>query len=835
MTVRNIELYPTGDIHLLLEGPHAPTTYQLVVRDYADADDDLSGLEDRTKYTEFNALVASVSPTGLITPVSVGETLCRIRHTDTDPNPPNTVFLNEVIIRIRVHRRLEEIWFGNNRATLFDGQSNYLLTVFGAFDDGTIGDISSHPYLTFDSADPNTVDVDSGDDRGRLSGLEVTGANPVRIAVVYGTLSDEIDVEVLPALTEARHVLERIHGAGPATDRRNLLFLAEGFPPDQRQLFRKLVTLIKDEFFASRINSPFDVLKDRFNVWMAFDPSSEEGVTPADFMLTTGAGNLGLDVAEPVSEIEQDPEDSSNYDIHQLVLRVGYPDRYLPFPTTREEAEKAWEITVGGTDFDIDKVEDVVVTEWLKLKNYYFLQARDSLLGLINGGRYGDVTGRRINPAAPAKPLMHWYQPEAARMLVPDRRRMARAWNQRAFVNRYVTSLRPIGSNTDVTGVWTGNGRDRQLIVCLVNTAYRGGTRSDFGLALSDRQDTKYLQVHRSDRKADHSLPDIEVLSFPSLLGASLDSIVSTFAHELSHAFQLGDEYEAAGLGGTQDVLNETDTAARASIEEDLNLVHHYTIRAPAPQIININLVKWRLWHRIEKCSVLTADPVSLGGGRLRVPIAAADRAKWDTDNMHNIEVFLRSRSINADLATHSGEPAFILEGPLKILEIESSGSLIVATTFITGFKADDIIYLPQVAGGKPLTVFHPNVLGDLEAIGAPFAAKTDPSKPNLGPAYPPLRALGQGFEPRHAAFVVGVYEGGGEYNTRVYRPAGTCKMRRTRRGDVLEKPIRIEEQGIVVGPEVLVTRFLPFCFVCRYALVNLLDPVRLESLSYPE
>jgi hypothetical protein len=97
MTVENIELYPTGDIHLLLEWPGAGATYQLRVRDYVETNVDLSGLTARTTYTGHNTTIAGISPTGLITPRTVGETLCRIRHTDTGPAPANQVF-NDALI-----------------------------------------------------------------------------------------------------------------------------------------------------------------------------------------------------------------------------------------------------------------------------------------------------------------------------------------------------------------------------------------------------------------------------------------------------------------------------------------------------------------------------------------------------------------------------------------------------------------------------------------------------------------------------------------------------------------------------------------------------------------
>lgn len=839
MTVRNIQIYPTCDIHLLLEGPGAPTTYQLEVRDAGRPNDNLSAIVERTSYTEDDPTIATVSSTGLLTPVGVGETICRVRHTDIVIDPAPELLVSEIFVRIRVHRRLSELWLGNNRATLFKDESNYMLSVYGVFDDGTIGDISSHPYLTFDSLDPSTVQVNSTDDRGRLTGREVNGSSPARIAVLYGTLSDEIDAFVLPSLSTPRHILERIHGAGPVGDRRNILFLSEGFTADQRTLFRRIATLIKDEFFDSRVNSPYNDLKDRFNVWMAFDPSPEEGVTAGDFMLTTGTGVLGVDIATPVSYIDQDPVVTRRYTLRQLVLRVGLPDRYHPIPTTIPEAEERWTSTVSGTDFDDAKVEAAVVTAWLKLNDYYLFQARDSLFGLMNGGRYGEQSSNRIDPAAADERTIHWYLTDRPHLLPPDRRRLARPWNARTLRDKYIALLRPTDSDTNVSTVWLADGADRNLVVFLVNSAFDGASRSAVGLGVSVRQNTRYTEVHRSDREADHSVPEVEVLSFPALIGSSLDLIVSTLAHELTHIFALADEYEGQSFAGTHDSLNETDLATRSSIENTHNLVHHYAIAKPPGEhgIIDINKVKWKLWHRIELCSVLTEDPVVLGGGRLRIRFRPEDRAKWDTPSMHNLEVFLRKRRINQTAPLPVDPATRWLQGPLKLLEFEADGSLILATTSANIFRRGDVLYQPRVHDGKPLTVFHPNVLFDLETIEEPFAMKTDPSKANAQPSYPPEHALGPDFKPRHAAYVVGVYEGGGTFNTRVYRPSGLCKMRTQRRANVKEKPLEIDvETGdLVVGPEREVRRFVPFCFVCRYTLVNTLDPVGLEGLDYPE
>jgi hypothetical protein len=61
---------------------------------------------------------------------------------------------------------------------------------------------------------------------------------------------------------------------------------------------------------------------------------------------------------------------------------------------------------------------------------------------------------------------------------------------------------------------------------------------------------------------------------------------------------------------------------------------------------------------------------------------------------------------------------------------------------------------------------------------------------------------------------IIGIYEGGGHHDCGVFRPAGRCKMR---------------EQF---------TQGVPFCHVCRYILVDRVDPTRhgeLDDLYEPQ
>jgi hypothetical protein len=121
MAITGIQIYPTCDIHLLLNGPGgAPTRYQLLVRDtlLTQQGTNLVHLNITARagisYTGNDAAVATVSLAGLITPVAVGETFCRIRFKDAGPNDVTS----ELIIRIRVHTDIKELWIGNNQITV---------------------------------------------------------------------------------------------------------------------------------------------------------------------------------------------------------------------------------------------------------------------------------------------------------------------------------------------------------------------------------------------------------------------------------------------------------------------------------------------------------------------------------------------------------------------------------------------------------------------------------------------------------------------------------------------------------------------------------------------
>jgi hypothetical protein len=98
---------------------------------------------------------------------------------------------------------------------------------------------------------------------------------------------------------------------------------------------------------------------------------------------------------------------------------------------------------------------------------------------------------------------------------------------------------------------------------------------------------------------------------------------------------------------------------------------------------------------------------------------------------------------------------------------------------------------------------------------------------PDLQEEYPPEDIAGFSY-PRNHSSVIAAYEGGANFNCDIYRPTGMCKMRRGYRWEIDNRFVDEQMHGI---------RDVPFCFVCKYYLVHLINPSALWvlDLEYPE
>ncbi|MBI3014512.1 MAG: hypothetical protein HYY65_05500 [Candidatus Tectomicrobia bacterium] len=810
MTVEYFTLYPTCDVHLLTYGSPMKlkllaTVSQKTTVDGAEETDysteNYANHADTEVHVENAAVVSAEKKADAggyiqLAPVGVGTSMVRIRHVDRSGSEPAA---HEILVRVKVHTAIRELWLGNNQITIqiFEkyipssgegGESDYRATVYARFDDDSIGDVTSHPYLEFSSGAPGVVNVNNLTDKGRLVARalaepidtpETPDAGGLMLEVKYGGLEDRIRVYSIDRMT-TRSLVELVHGSGDVNERRNILFLSEGFGESDRSLFDNLVLLLTDRLFYSPGNSPFQHLKDRFNVWKAFDPSPERGIS----------------VGIPVSS-------------------TGTPWRY-----------------VSGLTDDVP-----------------LLQVKDTVFGLMYGLRHGDRVSTRLFSEAEQLDPEGWYTPQAEmKSIREDRRRMPQEWDSGGFLTKYLNSLanNPARSNgvTITPGqLWAAGTEDRRLVCLLVNDNRRGGTSSGSSVKVT-LGDGRFANLQETGKGAglDHEPEEMTIELAGGRFtkkGIHIDRVASTLAHELGHALHLGDEYEAEGHSFRYE-LQEKDKPSQETIEGMTNVTHHYILQDPGdPELIDIDKVKWSEWKRIGLSAPLKDAPSAVSSDEMEITLDTDRTTTWDSLASQSGSAYLRKRDINYRFdGSGELEGDFYDIGPLQLQPGASPGSYRLkrqdGTLDFMDYKieAGDVLYVPMTEqqGGEEviLMVIPSEVYEHLKQKGEPFGWKKDPSEENYGETKP------KGIKRKlRKPSTIGVYDGGGEFNHKAYRPGGTCRMRDSSVSNVSgTTPVDFTVFTGDVEESVQPVQYVPFCFACKYALVNEVDPDKLGDLD---
>ena len=774
--VTAIEVYPTAEIHLLKSHP---TPMRVVVREakqYSEQNLLTQAAADReTKVLDFREdLIDVVKQNDFIEFIpkdKTGSTIARIRHIDSRGNDPVT---SEVLVRIYVHEGIEEYWIGNNQVTIHRGEDNYVLSVYGYFSDGIIGDISCHRYIDFRSNGPEVL-IDDNHDKGRITGVTPTHNGPVQLEAQIGNKSiQQVEAQVIDWIHTPKPILKCIAGSADVNNRENILFIAEGFKANQENVFNALAHNLSHRLLNGKDNSPFNLLKDRFNIWVAFEPSPEEGAT------VSRPVHVSLDLKERGKLLETDVNNDP----------------------------------LGQSD-------------------YYLLQAKDNRYGIAFGHRYGDQTSKQINGTPPN--VNQWYVPGGSTRvsLKFDRRRLPRNWRASLQVNSYIDALR-VNPNfhtgaqyANVQNIWKNTGKNARLVCWVVNddlagSAVRAGDIS--GLKFPAKQDPQINNIFFPGlptlKTFDHTPRTLTLKTTPGLPskveGVNIPAITATLAHELGHSFGLGDEYET----GSETTLSQNDTDNQERVEGYPNLTHFWQVKDGSNKI-DLNKVVWNQWHRIRVSATLT-QPAQSGTPFLQISPTSA--LFWMLYHDHiDQEVYIRTRDINFDHDNEDGNQKYI-SGPFIIDSINQvTGEIELLSELTRDFPAGSIVYAPKKQSNTTLSLIHPvvaNFFNDPAGNNKePFAKKDraldECQTPNTDPSSAPAITT-PSFAKANRQYIVALYEGGMKHNCNVYRPSGQCRMR---------------------DDDTLINKMYPeFCAVCKYHLVNKIDPEKLGDLDkeYP-
>lgn len=386
---------------------------------------------------------------------------------------------------------------------------------------------------------------------------------------------------------------------------------------------------------------------------------------------------------------------------------------------------------------------------------------------------------------------------------------------------------------------WVPPSPDADLVVIICRSAgFAGCTEARGALDTSALGHTCRATTGQGIRqlptvKADHGLQEDPAgsLRHDSYL------VVAPVVHELGHAFGLQDEYGPEGSEGLGMYGKLTDGAI-ADIRAAPNLLLRDDVLAqPAdpdgpPPRLDPGRVTWN-WPRIAKAGKVTVPPAAYGtpldpgdptfaadGSRVRVSVQRGhDQVLFAASDL----VRLRTRPLlGSTLSARHQVTAVSGAWPDQILELRpvTGPTDLLAVGDVERYPTDSVVLAvtSQAAddpGAPDVGLVHPVVLDRIAATSNPLNAGED--TPDNTPCSPSPVSLWQ--EPHNfpddvppnppalSARLIGIQDGGYGLSCGVYHPSGACAMR-----------------GYIIDPNVGLS-FTSFCMVCRYALVDRVDP----------
>lgn len=873
MALADILLFPHFDLHMALEGT-PPLRLDVVNRtDQTDPGTQpgrykLTSVLSQCAFRFFaphkpvgqrlNGLPSVNTSTGVVKAGEPGVYLFQVAIGDQ----------GSVVGRLQVHRRVNDWWFGNKSiTTALDPEIGHAEpTIYALFSDNdgddtgndSVGDITGHGYVALGSTLPSKVAVMRP--RDRLRGVSET-TDPVNINGTFLGKTLPLPVRVVNyAQTRDKLNPVRTQDVANAGQLSNLVFLSEGFRPEDEELFNRIVARTVKDLFEKPRHEPYNLLKERFNVFKSFAASQQRSVT-AGYRITDNAAVFGVS-GVPIPAVGRYPNaNPKNYTLIELVARVGLPKE--DEKRSPADLKKLWvdqslpniKVEQTLTNLELSQVDDELIEAWKAHQSRGILQTVDTMFGTYLGGRWADgsTVSQSTRPVTPpaldAKSdaqlvpfidrLYDFYQIKSHAFLTLDPRRhppelyaTQDETNPGNTVISYLAGLRyseppdhfPVGQQ------WIPNDnaatRSRGLVVLITYDSMGSGTSLNKGTmttsTLSDATSTGFTYLDRVTKPVmTRATPSPPATNNPNGI-VKFDQLINKIAHEIGHTFNLGDEYEK---------FNGDDSGALTTDPDkdlpDDNLTRLAFLRAepePSRKLV-IDKVKWLTLPRMRLSGRLVAPSAAAAGG-VQVTVGPRDIAKWVKAKADNTEISLRN--VAAD-ATNKQLPLKmsadqLLEGLHIIGDVDQ-----VRGTFVLGgpavppsnvptFLTGSVVYIPlKDKNGLPVLVTEKKVLDFLRdtANGHNLPLNQDSDLNRNTEADSPVSI--PGFKhPCKSSRLVGIFEGGRFFGGSYYRPTGTCKMRGQDDAD---------ERG-------------EFCYICKWLIVNLVDPGQhayLSSKFYPK
>jgi hypothetical protein len=280
-------------------------------------------------------------------------------------------------------------------------------------------------------------------------------------------------------------------------------------------------------------------------------------------------------------------------------------------------------------------------------------------------------------------------------------------------------------------------------------------------------------------------------------------------AHELSHGLGLEDEYADLPLTFTDPETRLTGSPNVTSSP--------WVVRGR----VQSGMIKWN-WDRIQRAAVLTG-PVTEGGGTFKIPVVPGQQLAFKQGETVRLRLRVPGRPLAraVDTLVTSAHFELTVGSPLgNSITVTSTSAKI---SDLNKFPAGSLVYapvraVPANAASPFLRLIPPKVAAKMDASGDPLTgpvAACDPIREadphiGMGDQIPILEVsiLPDLFSRRNTLQVVGLYSGGVRFGCGVFHPTGACMMRNHHPNNSV------------------------FCPVCRYALVDLIDPAKHREMD---
>ena len=808
MTLVDLQWTRTGatDVHLVpgLVSPEFSLLLQAVDRTAA-GDETLKNLSDMPGLTI--TFTEQLNGTGVSHGVPVVAATGEVT-VQTDAMKGRSLILNVVAkqgaataktrVRVHVHSAIQRLWLTPSRLTVRHNAKGVRFSVMAKFDDGVIGDITNWspfdtpvvdrtfvhapgsvtPALTWSpqAGPPITVDAKTG---VLTSSADVGQAT---ITVRFGGLSADSTAVCAPPWSTSVS-LERVGGPGAARADAvpNILFLPDGFQTADRPQYERLVRLIVKRLETRSRTRPFAALAGRVNYWRGWVPSPDAGITVLPEGEPQGVVDRVFEIPQPSETVP-----AANLKLADLINAVGLPNPTAD-PVGSPLGPKVVEWRALYNNSLTEPLVQPVYDDWLALNDRLLINERDTAFHMAFGQR-------------PALAGIH-----ADREVLFNPRRMA----DEDF-NTFLDALRgPAGQPLGAGRLWT-TGKDKDLVVVLGRSSRTGGVAVDrdvadgtlartLGLSLADRP------FHQVQANPGGNGFDLKPDTIPSDV---FYSVWLTTAHELAHAFTLGDEY--GGIAEAPSAAEITDSVTTPNVQDRAALF--------AGGVLDVSGAKWSDWPRIAKAGVLAARPVP-AGGTVTVTLRDAKKSRLSKDDIVKFRRW--------PLAT-AGQPSDICRvesvdlGLNQVVVTPLFGAVINPVAFPAGsillayVRKPDPDFRNNRFGGL-LTLADPDVLTRMAETGNPLNAEPNdpPGRPEVNDTLT-LPTPATNFPARKApkppplsSWTIGLFENGFQHNTGFFRPTGICLMAATSQFSPLDDSL------VLYG----------FCLVCRYAFIDYVDP----------